>query len=152
MRRAFTFVVSTMLAALLACSKIESFEEVNLAALPQLDYCELRNDPERYNGKIVRISAQIANFGHGYYFDDERCSEKIENLLDDNRTAVELFQPLASDLHPALERMTGTGRSWEPKRVFAVGRFTRQYPTSHTDVMVDRTSFHFELYSIEPAT
>ena len=150
---ALRLVAIAALTWLISCSKHqESFDKVNISTLPRLDYCSLRNDPDRYDGRIVRISAQIGNFGHGYYFDDKRCSEKVyEDLLDDNRTAVRLFESRATELQDTLERITnGVGRNHKPTSVLVAGRFTRRYPASHTDLMSDRTSFHFEIFSIEP--
>ncbi len=109
----FLLTASTLL---IACSKAERLEELNTDTLPQLEYCELRNSPERYDGKIVKISAQIANFGHGYYFDDERCGSKVyENLLDDNRTGVTFFGPRAAELHDDLKRagIVSCFRHWD---------------------------------------
>lgn len=145
-----TIAITTLM--LIACSKAESFEEAGIATLPLSDYCELRHEPDRYGGKIVRISAQIGNFGHGYYFDDDRCNKKVyENLLDDDRTAVKFFEPRAAELSDALERAGFVCCYAKPTSVMAVGRFTREYPSSGSDHMLDRTSFHFELFLLEPA-
>jgi len=136
---------------LIGCSKTDTFEQVNVATLPQLDYCELRNQSDRYDGKIVKISAHIGNFGHGYYFDDERCSEKIySDLLDDNRTSVKFFEPKAAELTDVMKNMGFVCCYTKPTNVLAVGRFTRQYPSSFGDPMEYRTSFHFELFSVQP--
>ena len=146
-------VLVTALIFSVACSKPESFEEIEIAKLPQIDYCELRNSPDRYDGRIVRIGAQIGNFGHGYYFDDERCNKKVhENLLDDDKTAVQFYGPQADNVSDALERTGLVCCYSEPTSIIAVGRFTREYPSSGSDRMPDRTSFHFELFSVEPVS
>jgi hypothetical protein len=146
-------VVITALVASFACSKAERFEEIDIAKLPQIDYCELRDSPDRYDGKIVKIRAQIANFGHGDYFDDERCSRKVyENLRDDDRTAVRYYEPHAAKLRDALKQAGLVCCLGDPTSIIAIGRFTREYPAGGSDLMSDRTSFHFELYSVEPVS
>lgn len=147
-----TLLATTALTVLIACTRAERFEEIDIATLPHLDYCELRKAPTQYDGKIVRINARIANFGHGDYFDDGRCGKKVyENLLDDDKTAVTYFAPRVEELDEALKRLGFVCCDATPLSVIAVGRFTRKYPTSASDIMTDRTSFHFELFSIEPA-
>lgn len=143
-----TIIAITTLMFSVACSKAERFEEIDTAKLPQMDYCEMRNSADRCDGKIVRIHAQIANFGHGYYFDDERCSKKVyEDLLDDDKTAVKFLEPRADELSDALRRV---GFDAKPTSVMAVGRFTREYPTgAGSDHMLHRTSFKFEIFSVE---
>ena len=151
MNRFARLIAIIALTFLVACSKAERFEELDIAKLPPIDYCELRNSPDHFDGKTVKIRAQIANFGHGYYFNDERCSDKVhDELLDDNRTAVSFYEPQAAKLDDALDQAGFICCYGEPTSIIAVGRFIRQYPSGGSDRMLDRTSFHFELFSFEP--
>ncbi len=79
-----------------------------------------------------------------------RKQEVYENLLDDNRTGVTFFGPRAAELHDDLKRAGIVCCYGKPTSVIAVGRFTREFPTYASDSMSDRTSFHFELFLLEP--
>ena len=151
---ALVLTALAMGATVISCglgSTLEPFDQVKIAGLPELDYCEIRTNPERYNGKVVRIRAKLSSFIHGLYFHDERCGVKsYEGLLDDNRTAVTFFEPKRSELYDTVERIRDPNVPREPVEVIAVGRFTRGYPTGQTDHISDRSSYHFELYLVEP--
>lgn len=52
---------------------VQPAKPVETAALPVLDFCELANNPEKYNGQIVRLGA-VMNFGlEGSWFLDSKC-------------------------------------------------------------------------------
>ena len=148
---ALTFVIIAAAAHAIARNRSERFDQVNLATLPELDYCELRTNPDHYHGKVVKIRGTLGGFMHGDFFYDERCGVKSYDLLDDHRTAVTVFEHKRTEVFDTIERIRNPSKWWEPVDVIAIGRFTREYPTGHTDVISDRTSFHFELFSIEPS-
>ena len=84
------------------------------------------------------------------FFYDERCGVKsYEELSDDHRTAVSFFEDKATELLGMLERIRNPNKWYEPVEIIAIGRFTRGYPAGKTDHISDRTSFHFELFSVE---
>lgn len=148
----FAVGASAISCGLVGSTTLEPFDQVKIAGLPELDYCEVRDNPGHYNGKVVKIKGRLSKFMHGLYFYDARCSVKsYEGLLDDHRTAVTFFDPKISELYNTIQGMIKPNVHGEPVDVIGIGRFTREYPTGHTDVISDRTSFHFELFSVELA-
>ena len=49
-------------------------EEVVSADVPKTDYCDLVNNPFKYDGEIVRVNAKLYWFMHGFYLADENCT------------------------------------------------------------------------------
>ncbi len=133
-------------------TRLESNDQVGVGALPKLDYCEVRNDPDKYSGKFVRIEADMYWFMHGTYLFDANCADPAGGtLMDEARTAVRFNRERSASIDAKLPPKTRR-RDWEDHyRIVAVGRFTHQRPESQSDLIDDRTSFHFEIYSIESA-
>jgi hypothetical protein len=52
---------------------VSTSKENDSQALPILAYCELANNPEKYNGKIIRVSSTLSFGDHGSYFSDANC-------------------------------------------------------------------------------
>lgn len=85
---------------------------------------------------------------HGIFFEDLSCNEKYYNdLSDDSRTAVTFYKPKVDETWEKLKELKGSTHM--PTDVIAVGRFTLEYPERSDDSISQRTSFHFELISLE---
>jgi len=127
---------------------IESFDDVDTASLPLINYCDVRNSPGKYDGKIVKMQAKINDFMHGVFLEDLSCADKYyEDLLDDSRTDVTFYKPKSDETWEKFKELKDQVR--EPVDVIAVGRFTHEYPERSDDSISQRTSFHFELFSLE---
>ncbi|MGQ0540521.1 MAG: hypothetical protein ACT4O9_01565 [Blastocatellia bacterium] len=131
---------------------LEDFHKVDITALSETQYCEVKNNPDRYNGKIVRIRAPLGYFIHGAFFEDPQCRDKYyEQLVDDGRTALSFFEPKREELFETYQEIIKKKKAFNTIPIIAVGRFEWKYPKGISDGIEDRTSFHFEAYSIELA-
>lgn len=127
---------------------MESFDDVDIASLPIINYCDVRNSPGKYDGKIVKMRAKINDFMHGRFLEDLSCADKYcEDLSDDSRTAVTAYKPKRDKIWEKYKELKGQTR--KPAEVIAVGRFTHEYPERSDDSISQRTSFHFELFSLD---
>lgn len=69
-----------------ATNPVQPAKPVETADLPILNFCELANNPEKYNGQIVRLGTRM-NFGlEGSWFSDSRCpfNDNAEANLAEN--------------------------------------------------------------------
>ncbi len=115
---------------------LDSRADISAAAnLPILPYCELVNNPDCYSGKIVRVGARAFWAEHGLFFHEERCSGPSHG-----RTAVQLPAANAEEVYNLLMNTCGRECS-KPLDLVVIGRFEK-----------DRTSFHFEIKSLESAS
>lgn len=131
---------------------IEPFDSEKMATLQVLPHCELRRNPSKYNGKLVKIDAKLHWFMHGYYLQDKECSETVDtNYLDSSRTAVVFEKSQASDLFKQLRELHSPGKLFTEVHLVAIGRFTYGPPKGYSDGIDDRTPFRFELYSLDEA-
>lgn len=126
---------------------IESYDEVNFTRIPSVEYCDLRNDPRKYDGKIVRINAKLNQFMHGYFLADGNCSSDG----DEARAAISFYEPNAEEIQNLINQFREPKKLWEPVNIIAAGRFKYERPRFHSDGIEDRTSLHFEIYKIESA-
>jgi hypothetical protein len=72
----------------------------NAGNLPILSYCELANNPEKYDGKIVRLSATLYQNMHGLKFLDAICysEEKETAVLFDDKRETEIVAKIAQEI------------------------------------------------------
>jgi hypothetical protein len=149
---AAVLIGGNLIYALFIRTALEEFHNVDTARLPELDYCEVKNNPRLYNGKIIRIRAPLGQYMHGVFFADPGCANKYyEELLDHGRTALAFFEPKRTELWKSSTEILKARQSRNAVPVIAVGRFEWKHPKGTSDAIEDRTSFHFELYSIQPA-
>ncbi len=150
-------LIIAVIAILLVCAiyfaffhrSMESFDDVDIAGLPIINYCDVRNSPGKYDGEIVKMRAKIGDLVHGVFLGDLSCDGKFyEDLSDDSRTAVTFYKPKRDEIWEKYKELKGQTR--KPADVIAVGRFTHEYPERSDDSISQRTSFHFELFSLEP--
>lgn len=82
--------------------------KIDSTNLPIINYCELANNPEKYDGKIVRLSARLYIGLEGSWFADKSCGfdnsaiissknkevwetmEKARNRKDEEFSSIEL--------------------------------------------------------------
>ncbi|MEZ5344655.1 MAG: hypothetical protein R2681_03770 [Pyrinomonadaceae bacterium] len=126
----------------------ESFDKVNLAKIPSVDYCEIVRNPQKYNGKIVRIeNIKILWFMHGFYFEDEKCRGEG----DSKRTAISFYEPKRETLMAVLGNFNSKNGGIDPNKALeriVTGRFTYRDSLGSYDAIEDRTLLQFEIYSI----
>lgn len=123
---------------------IESVE-----AVTTVPYCELLKNPRVYDGRIIRLSAELPNgAAHGFFLLDTACAE----MRDENYTAI-LFAPADREvLWNRLADFFRKGRPFEPVQVVVVGRFKYREGPGSSDLMADRTHLQLELHTIESAS
>lgn len=125
-------------------------DEIVPPNLPILDNCELVNNPEKYDGKIVRVRAKLWFMIHGYSFISENCTGETK------QTAV-IFpksEELGFEIENKIAKDTGLTEyhPWNFPEIIAVGRFSRVEPSRKSDSMEDNTYLHFELIEVEKAS
>ncbi len=131
-----------------AASEPESFENIDFSKIPDVSYCDLRNDPKKYSGRMVRMKyGHLHWFQHGYYLEDPDCAgDEDPHLIDNGWTAIGFFkdEEVFETFWPGL-----FSRSLDSVEIVAVGEFIYKRPDGIFDVIHDRTAYHFEIYSVE---
>ena len=125
----------------------ETYENVDWAKIPTVEYCELKNNPRRYDGDIVRLKARLNWFMHGFYLTGGDCSDPGEG--HQAWMAVGFYKPKREELWPQFDRMQVTGRYGEPADIVVVGRFTYRNFLGGSDHIQDRTHLQFEVHTLE---
>lgn len=124
---------------------IESFEDVDLSTIPNVAYCDLVNDPRKYDGKIIRLKYEkIHWFMHGYYLANENCAGEG----DSERTAISFYEPNRDLLWKTLDQNLQR-TNHKAIEVVMAGRFTYKNILGGSDAIEDRTHLQFEIYKIE---
>lgn len=130
-----------------------SYEESLAKGIPSVEYCDLRNNPYKFNGKVVRLTTDLQWFMHGYFIYDASCNDRFEgDGLDESRTAILPYKENWAEIYEYLRKFHEAGKSWEPLQITAVGRFQYKHAKGFSDGIEDRTSFRFEIYKIESAS
>ncbi len=148
---AFTLGVVTALLWFNRSSDNSSFDNEKIfESLPILDYCELRNNPDKYDGKIVRLRAGINTGNHGEFLYDTRCpaDEKIKTYYDATAAVMyidRLEQKKVTDIRSARRSKPWT----DPVSVIAVGKFMKNEPTKNDSGMDRNSVFHFVIISLD---
>jgi len=128
---------------------IESFEKINFTKIPTVELCDLRDNPRKYDGKIIRLKSKLNWFMHGYFLTDDKCL----GVDDESRIATSFYEPKMNELNKQLLSFHDPSRiGWEPVEMVAVGRFTYKNFIGHNDGMDERTHLQFEIHTIEFAT
>jgi hypothetical protein len=116
------------------------------AELPILSLCELVNNPDKYSGKVVRLSTTLSGFIHGSFVYDPNC------VRVDTGTAV-FFNPEYKDkIQNDLKQARGSDNFLEPMNMIAVGKFKKVTPSNQSDTIYDTASLQFEIMRIETAS
>lgn len=125
---------------------IESYENINFSEIPSVAYCDLKNNPRKYDGKIIRIKyVKLYFFTHGYFLADENCLGE-EDL---GRTAINVYEPNQDLLWNTMKQFHQKDKMWEPVEIVVVGRFTYKNRLGGSDGIEDRTHLQFEIYEFE---
>jgi hypothetical protein len=129
---------------------LDQMADISAASnLPILDYCELASNPERYNGKIVRVRARLSGFIHGMVISDENC------IGVDNQAAATYYPPMAEEIRQTLNRARGSDSSmnWlEPVNIIAIVRFEKVTPSNESDTIYDTASLQVQIMRVERAS
>lgn len=117
----------------------------SFSELPILDYCELANNQEKYDGKIIRVNSKLYEYIPNPAFLNENCkgletvvlfNEKDFNAILD-RTSIDIIHShKAEDLWFAM-----------PK-IIAVGKFSKN-ELSENDEKLQDFKFRFEVINLE---
>lgn len=138
-----TFVIGLAIATIWVKFHFQSysFEEVATSGVPKTKYCDLVNNPFKYDGEIVRVNTSLHWFTHGFYLADVNCTGEGDSA----KTAI-TFNETFREKHPDyLEKY----RTREPVEIIAVGVFKYKFKTGGSDGIEDRTRLHFEIYGID---
>ncbi len=116
--------------------------------MPILAYCELANNPEKYDGKIVRVSTKLWFFIHGSFFSDKNCAG------EGKQTAVIFNTERQEEIVDKLTKETKSEEYgfWGMPKIIAIGKFSRVNPTKESDAMVDNVDLRFEILEVEKAS
>lgn len=125
--------------------RIYKYEEVISADVPKTKYCDLVNNSYKYDGKIVRVDANLCWYDHGYFLEDLNCSSEDES----SRTAIIFNKENREEIWNSLEKHKKPGELWKPLEIIAVGVFRYKFSSGGSDHIADRTLLHFEIYNLE---
>lgn len=140
-------VLGSVVTMALACGNVPTN---NIAAPqqspepPALEYCELANHPEKYDGQTVRVSATLYFTMHGYKFMDRAC------LGDEKETAVLINGEHEAKL--AKEMGMDEYNPWSFPKIIAIGKFKRVKPKRKSDSVEDNSNLIFEMEHVERVT
>ncbi len=114
--------------------------------LPILAFCELANNPERYDGKIVRVSAKLRMYDDGFKFRDVNC-------YGQEKEAVAAFNGDFEETVRKITKELGKDRYdfWEKIEIIAIVRFNRLKPTGKTKQFIDNAYLKLEVMNVEKA-
>lgn len=142
----FIFGVSASRFYLKYNQPVYTFEEVISSGAPKTEYCDLVSSPSKYDGKIVRVRANLNWFTHGLYLDDSNCFGEGDNA----KTAIVFNERVREKLFEAMKQKQIFGKPRRPLEIIAVGVFKYKSPRGViSDSIEDRTPLHFEIYNIE---
>lgn len=117
-------------------------DENNPADLPVLTFCELTNNPEKYDGKTVRLSARLTMGLEGSWFSDATCgadNAAIISLKNNDDWKI---------IDKARERKNK--EPWDIQlNLTVVGKFKN---TVYEDTCCLTTPFQFEISKVEKAS
>lgn len=115
---------------------------VTTAERSVFDDCDLRRNPQAFDGKLVRLKSTYRFMIHGAYLSGGRCTELSYDVLNTVSVGFESerdFEYLRS-FH------------FKPVDLIAVGRFSFVQPNRESDTIHDNTPFHFSLICLEKAS
>lgn len=107
--------------------------------------CQVRKDPNRFNGKVIRLSGTYELDTHGPFISSDSC-ELPYNI--DVMISIDM-SPEDEDYIRKLNRDQKLGS--EPIDITVVGLFTVAEPSHMSDRMSDRTPFHLSISCLETA-
>lgn len=116
--------------------------ESEASVLPVLNFCELVNDPEKYDGKTVRLSARLSIGLEGSWFSDTSCGADNAAIISAENNEVWKAIDKA--------RARKKGEPWDVEvDVVAVGKFKN---VVYKDWCCLTAPFQFEILKVEKAS
>jgi len=117
-----------------------------VADRPILAFCELANNPHKYSGKTVRVSAILSGFIHGRVLYDPNCSSVH------TQTAV-LYRAQNQNEIEAVLKQARNSDDWRlPVQIIAEGEFRKVVPSNESDTIYDTAPLQFEIIRVERAS
>lgn len=110
--------------------------------LQVFEYCELANNPEKYDGEVVRVKTKLQNSIHGLFFDDDNCSRKTMAVVFNTEREIEITKKLESVIESEKSRFWSVA-------VIARGKFSLVKRTEKNDALVHTVELRFEILEIE---
>jgi len=147
----FTFgVATTFIWFNYTYSPLSPDKNKKLSDLPILSYCELVNNADKYDGKIVRVKTEIKTGNHGEYLYDSNCpaDEKIKTYYD---ATAAIFYDNSKDQEQIKQiRDKRKILRWtDPVEVITTGKFRKNKPTQNDSGLDRNAVFHFVFFSLE---
>ena len=124
--------------------------DVTLNEMPILAYCELANNPDKYDGKVVRIGGRLVRGMHGIQLISPNCyaqEKKAAVVLNDQDW--ETLKEAEPDFFSNYEDKPVPFRRFE---VIAVGKFSRTKPLPGAEHVLENSSLRFEILKLEKAS
>ena len=116
--------------------------ENNQAETPDLTFCELVNNPEKYDGKTVRLSAKLSIGLEGSWFADNSCGA-------DNAAIVKVKD---NEVWKIIDKARARGKRepWDIEvNLIVIGQFKNAV---YKDNCCLTTPFQFEILKVEKAS
>lgn len=111
------------------------------AAVPAVDYAQVLERPEDFDGRMVRLRGQLGNSMHGYFFVGERCPD----VASEKRIAIGFLESKKNELWTRLNEMFRRNERVVCVTGEIVGTFWIKDRFGTSDAVADRTRLQFEL-------
>lgn len=114
---------------------------------PIFAFCELANNPQIYDGRIVRVNAKFRQYDDGYKLKDLNCyGEKKEAAVIFKDNFQQIMKKIGQELSDNKFDYT------EKYDVIAVGKFKSVVPTNQSNNFADKAYLQFEIIDVEKAS
>lgn len=150
------FLLILSFAIISSCSKQTAVtsDDNNFEKLPVLQYCDLRNDPDKYDGKIVCIKTGINGGQHGEYLSSWQCPADEPNPAYYDAAAViyenkEDWNKIKQIRERRIENKNSRSQYTDPVYVTMIGLFKKNTSTGKDSSYERSAAFHFIVKSIE---
>jgi hypothetical protein len=120
-----------------------------LGNIPNLSYCELVNNADFYNNRIVRVRARTES--HGTVFYDGDCPSTREKKTE---AAISFHPTMAEEIKLKLTEAIGGTQMLRGESIdmTVIGRLKKVTPSDYNDTVWDTASLQFEIMRVEKAT
>jgi hypothetical protein len=150
---AFTFTVGVSAAFIWFAKKTNETAATKLTTAPetisqtemaQLSVCDLANNPEKYNGRTVRVKAKLFFFIHGFSFIDPNCADEKKQIgvIFNEKHSLQIEDKLNKEAKP-------NDYGYGMPIIVATGKFDQVTPSRKSDSLIDNVYLRFEIYEIE---
>jgi hypothetical protein len=139
-------VAATTLWSRHSASKPKTVDISPPAESPILGLCELLDNPDKYTGQTVRVSAIMSGFIHGLFLYNPNC------VTVNTRTAVFFNPGNKEQIQDALKQARGSDDWREAVDIVALGQFRKVTPSNQSDTIYDTAPLQFEIMRVEKAS